>query len=175
MGLRGARREDHVRSAVRRVPDEWLFVGTLGTLPALDVGGSSRGPADHVPGGRPDDHRRDDPALGPAEWGMGGPGEGRSRVIGLHLRAVVAAWALLLGGTHGPSATHAEVGSAQPRPAGRPVEVSGPVQGGAGQATRAVQDLAARGYAEEEYFYGGAAATYAGPRRSDGVWDAREG
>jgi hypothetical protein len=55
-----------------------------------------------------------------------------------------------------------------------PVEVSGPVQGGAGQATTAVQDLAARGYSESEYFFGGTATSYVGEHEDNGVWDARE-
>jgi hypothetical protein len=55
------------------------------------------------------------------------------------------------------------------------VEVSGPVQGGAGQATTAVQDLAASGYAESEYFFGGTAASYVGEREADGIWHARKG
>jgi hypothetical protein len=54
------------------------------------------------------------------------------------------------------------------------VEVSGPVEGGNGQATAAVQDLAAHGYTESEYFYGGTATSYAGEHKADGVWDARE-
>jgi hypothetical protein len=57
----------------------------------------------------------------------------------------------------------------------RAVEVSGPVQGGAGQATAAVQDLASLGYTESEYFFGGTAATYVGEHHDDGVWDAHEG
>ena len=49
------------------------------------------------------------------------------------------------------------------------------MQGGAGQATAAVQDLASRGYTESEYFFGGTATSYVGEHRADGVWDAREG
>jgi hypothetical protein len=49
------------------------------------------------------------------------------------------------------------------------------VQGGAGQATTAVQDLASRGYTESEYFFEGTATSYLGARSADGVWDAREG
>jgi hypothetical protein len=49
------------------------------------------------------------------------------------------------------------------------------VQGGAGHATTAVQDLASRGYAESEYFFSGAAPRYEGEHRPDGAWDAREG
>jgi hypothetical protein len=54
------------------------------------------------------------------------------------------------------------------------VEVSGAVQGGSGQATAAVQDLASSGYAESEYFFGGRAAGYNGAHRADGGWNARE-
>ena len=54
------------------------------------------------------------------------------------------------------------------------MDVSGPVEGGNGQATAAVQDLAARGYTESEYFYGGTATSYVGDHEADGVWDARE-
>lgn len=64
----------------------------------------------------------------------------------------------------------------EPSPATRPpppVEVSGPVEGGTGQATAAVQDLASRGYAESEYFFGGTATSYVGEHETDGVWDAR--
>ena len=41
------------------------------------------------------------------------------------------------------------------RPPSSPVRIRGPVQGGAGQATRSVQDLVAAGYVEEEYFFAG--------------------
>jgi hypothetical protein len=57
----------------------------------------------------------------------------------------------------------------------RPVEVSGPVRGGAGQANAAVLDLASRGYMESEFFFAGTATTYVGEHHPDGVWDAEEG
>jgi hypothetical protein len=56
-----------------------------------------------------------------------------------------------------------------------PVEVSGPVDGGNGQATAAGPDLAGAGYTEAEYFFAGD-ATRSLPRgrpRVDGVWKAR--
>ena len=57
------------------------------------------------------------------------------------------------------------------------VEVSGPIDGGHGQATAAGPDLAAAGYTEAEYFFGGVATSYLaqGRPRVDGVWNAREG
>ena len=54
-----------------------------------------------------------------------------------------------------------------------PVTVTGPVEGGAGQVTAAVQDLAAAGYVEEEYFFSGEAERYAadGELGEDGRWE----
>jgi hypothetical protein len=70
-----------------------------------------------------------------------------------------------------PSSSAAE---SSPAPRARPVvEVSGPVQGGAGQATGATRDLSSLGYTEEEYFFGGTATAYTGARKPNGVWNAR--
>jgi hypothetical protein len=46
------------------------------------------------------------------------------------------------------------------------------VQGGAGQATAATQDLPSLGYTESEYFFAGTATGYAGARKPSGVWNA---
>jgi hypothetical protein len=67
-----------------------------------------------------------------------------------------------------------EDGSASPvRGAQNPVEVSGPVEGGAGQATPATQNLPALGYTESEFFFGGTATAYTGAHKPSGVWNAR--
>ena len=95
---------------------------------------------------------------------------------------LLAASLVLVGACSGSSSS-TEAGpspsqSAPPstvRAAAPAVDVSGPVEGGAGQATAAVQDLAARDYTESEYFYGGTATSYVGDHEADGVWDAREG
>lgn len=56
------------------------------------------------------------------------------------------------------------------------VTVTGPVSGGAGQHLAAVQDLAAVGYVEEEYFFTGEASSYRltseRTHDPDGVWEA---
>ena len=58
-------------------------------------------------------------------------------------------------------------------PTRRPVTVTGPVHGGAGQATAAVQDLAAAGYVEEEYLFSGEAERYVADEEQtdDGRWE----
>jgi hypothetical protein len=68
-------------------------------------------------------------------------------------------------------------GAAPPSTSASPpaVEVSGPVRGGSGQANKALQDLAARGYTESEFFFAGTATTYVGEHHDDAVWDAGEG
>jgi hypothetical protein len=90
-------------------------------------------------------------------------------------RRWVAAGFLLLATACSSSASTPE---AEPQPTTTPappaVAVSGPVHGGVGQATAAVQDLASLGYAESEYFFGGIATTYVGEHHADGVWDAHE-
>src|SRR5262245_17218627 len=74
-------------------------------------------------------------------------------------------------GSNSSAETHP---STTTRPAPPPVAVSGPVEGGNGQPTLAQVDMAARGYAESEYFFAGTATSYAGEHEEDGVWDARE-
>jgi Alpha/beta hydrolase domain len=56
-----------------------------------------------------------------------------------------------------------------------PVQLSGPVNGGAGIATAARQDLAAAGYVEEEFFFEGDATAYAadGELAQNGLWTIR--
>ena len=54
-----------------------------------------------------------------------------------------------------------------------PVEVWGPVEGGAGQVTPTVQDLAPLGYVEAEFFFGGTATSYTSERKPSGVRNAR--
>jgi hypothetical protein len=81
---------------------------------------------------------------------------------------------LLLVGACSDSTSSPEAVPSTTTPKRAPVEVSGPVQGGASQANAAVQDLASRGYAESEFFFGGTAVSYDGEHRDDGVWDAHE-
>ncbi|MET1041167.1 MAG: alpha/beta hydrolase domain-containing protein [Acidimicrobiales bacterium] len=59
----------------------------------------------------------------------------------------------------------------EPSPPG-PVRVTGPVRGGAPQATAAGPDLATAGYVEEEYFFSGEAARYdQDDPAGDGRWE----
>ena len=81
---------------------------------------------------------------------------------------------MLAVGACGGSKPSPEAAPAPAPPVAPAVEVSGPVEGGAGQATAAVQDLARRGYGESEYFFAGTATSYAGDHEPDGVWNARE-
>jgi hypothetical protein len=91
---------------------------------------------------------------------------GTSRCLAVFLLLVAGAWS---------SSTSSREAEAAPTRRARPaVEVSGPVQAGSGLATAAVQDLASRGYAESEYFFGGTATSYVGEHRVNGAWDARE-
>ena len=111
--------------------------------------------------------------MGPAPPGVGGSGEGRRRVTGKGRHACLPAFLVLLAGTWIGSASSLE---AAPSPAPRArlmVEVSGPVQGGAGQATPARPDLPSLGYTESEFFFGGTATAYSGARKPSGVWNAR--
>jgi hypothetical protein len=78
---------------------------------------------------------------------------------------------VLLAAACSGSRSTPEAQTPEPQPA---VEVSGPAEGGAGLATAAVQDLAARGYTESEYFFGGTAVSYVGEHHDDGAWEARE-
>jgi hypothetical protein len=104
---------------------------------------------------------------------VGDGGEGRLRVTGAGRRRSVAAFLLLLAATWGGSVASADADPSSPRSAGRPVAVSGPVQGGAGQATAATQDLPLLGYIESEFFFAGTATAYAGARKPNGFWNAR--
>jgi hypothetical protein len=107
---------------------------------------------------------------------VGGDGEDRFRVTRRgRLLLPAASVLLLLAGACSDSVSRPEALPSSTLPARPAVEVSEPVKGGAGQATAAVQDLASRGYAETEHFFGGAATSYVGEQRDDGVWDAREG
>ena len=111
--------------------------------------------------------------MGATPPGVGGRGEGRRRVTRTGRRGCVPALLVLLAGTWVGSASSPEAQASTARRARPPVEVSGPVQGGAGQATRATQDLPSLGYTESEFFFGGTATAYAGARKPSGVWNAR--
>ena len=169
------RREDHLGRVDPGLHHERLLRRAVGALPALGDKRASRGSPDHVPGGRVRDHQGSHPAVGAAHPGVGGGGEGRRRVTRKGRRGSVAAFLVLLAGTWSrvglePRGERRPPARRVPRP---PVEVSGPVQGGAGQATPATQDLPSLGYAESEYFFGGTATAYAGARKPNGVWNAR--
>ena len=85
----------------------------------------------------------------------------------------LAAFPLLLAVVCAGLAVSPEAEASLARRTRSSVEVSGPVEGGAGQATRAAQDLAALGYIESEFFFGGTATAYTGARTPDGIWKAR--
>ena len=99
-----------------------------------------------------------------AHPGVGGGGEGRRRVTGKGRRGCLAVFLVLLAGAWVGSASSLEAASVTAAAARPPrlVEVSGPVQGGTGQATTAVQDLPSLGYTESEFFFGGTATAYVG-------------
>jgi Alpha/beta hydrolase domain len=105
---------------------------------------------------------------------MGSDGEGELAVMGTVPRRCLAAGLLLLAAACSGSTSSNEAEQSPTRRARPPVVVSGPVQGGAGQANTAALDLASFGYAESEYFFGGTATGYVGEHKVDGVWDARE-
>jgi hypothetical protein len=94
-------------------------------------------------------------------------------VTGTGRRGYLPALVVLLAGEFvGSASSVAAESSAAPR--ARPlVEVSGPVQGGAGIATSAMQDLPSLRYTEAEFFFGGTATAYSGARKPNGVWNAR--
>ncbi len=113
------------------------------------------------------------PAVGPAHPGVGGGGEGRRRVTRTGRRGCLPALLVLVAGTWIGSASSLEAASSPAPRARARVEVSGPVQGGAGQATPASQDLPSLGYTESEFFFGGTATGYSGARKPNGIWNAR--
>jgi hypothetical protein len=109
---------------------------------------------------------------------MGAVGEGNRRVTGRRCRRRLSTFVLLTGlltACSGGSTSSPEAEAPSTRPVPAAVEVSGPVRGGAGQANSAVLDLAARGYVESEFFFGGTATSYLGEHHDDGTWDAEEG
>ena len=113
--------------------------------------------------------------MGRAPHGVGSHGELRLAVTATaRCRCGAVCFLLLLAGACSDSKSSPEAVPSTTTPKPPPVEISGPVQGGAGQANAAVQDLASHGYAETEYFFGGTAVSYDGEHRDHGVWDAHE-
>ena len=104
-------------------------------------------------------------------------GDGRvSRVAAVLALAVVAllAWACSNNNNDSSNNNASNNNNEVVDPPLSPATVTGPVEGGAGQARAAKQDLPSMGYMEEEYFLGGEATSYraVGDQGTDGRWQA---
>ncbi len=98
------------------------------------------------------------------------------RALGL-LGALALFAAACSSGGGSESADEQEANPSSPPPAELgPVTVTGPVTGGVELVNAALQDLAAVGYVEQEYFIEGDATSYAmeGERTPDGMWAVEE-